>query len=90
MKAPFPFLGFTILFLYFEVLRSFAIGFFFFISYWLTVLPLGYILGMTDIIYPAMGASGFWIGIIFGLSVAALLLSLRLWRVLSKPFPHPS
>ncbi len=61
-----------------------------FISYWLTGLPLGYVLGMTDIIYPAMGASGFWIGIIFGLSVAALLLSLRLWRVLSKPFPHPS
>ena len=61
-----------------------------FISYWLTGLPLGYVLGMTDIIYPAMGASGFWIGIIFGLSVAALLLGLRLWRVLSKPFPRPS
>ena len=61
-----------------------------FISYWLTGLPLGYILGMTDIIYPAMGPAGFWIGIIFGLSVAAVLLGLRLWRVLSKPLPLPS
>jgi MATE family multidrug resistance protein len=60
-----------------------------FISYWLIGLPLGYVLGMTDIIYPAMGAAGFWIGIIFGLSVAAVLLSLRLWRVLSKPLPLP-
>ncbi|MDC1341648.1 MATE family efflux transporter [Oceanospirillaceae bacterium] len=58
-----------------------------FISYWLTGLPLGYVLGMTDIIYPAMGPAGFWIGIIFGLSVAAVLLSLRLWRVLRKPLP---
>jgi MATE family multidrug resistance protein len=61
-----------------------------FISYWLIGLPLGYVLGMTDMIYPAMGAAGFWIGIIFGLSVAAVLLSLRLWRVLSKPFPLPN
>ena len=59
-----------------------------FISYWLIGLPLGYTLGMTDMIYPAMGAAGFWIGIIFGLSVAAVLLSLRLWRVLTKPLPQ--
>ncbi len=61
-----------------------------FIAYWLIGLPLGYVLGMTDIIYPPMGAAGFWIGIIFGLSVAAVLLGLRLWRVLSKPFPQPN
>ena len=59
-----------------------------FISYWLIGLPLGYTLAMTDMIYPAMGAAGFWIGIIFGLSVAAVLLSLRLWRVLTKPLPQ--
>ena len=58
-----------------------------FFSYWVIGLPLGYVLAMTDMIYPAMGAAGFWIGIIFGLSVAAILLSLRLWRVLSKPLP---
>jgi MATE family multidrug resistance protein len=59
-----------------------------FISYWLIGLPLGYVLGMTDLIYPAMNAAGFWIGIIFGLSVAATLLSMRLWRVLQKPLPQ--
>ena len=63
---------------------------FIFISYWLIGLPLGYVLAMTDLMYPAMGASGFWIGIIFGLSVSALLLCLRLWRVLTKPLPKPS
>ena len=36
---------------------------------------------MTDLIYPIMGAAGFWIGIISGLSMAAVLLCLRLWRV---------
>jgi MATE family multidrug resistance protein len=59
-----------------------------FISYWLIGLPLGYVLGITDLIYPAMNAAGFWIGIIFGLSVAATLLSMRLWRVLQKPLPQ--
>jgi MATE family multidrug resistance protein len=59
-----------------------------FISYWLIGLPLGYVLAMTDWLYPSMDASGFWIGIIFGLSVAAVLLSLRLLRVLLKPLPQ--
>ena len=45
-----------------------------FISYWVVGLPLGYILGMTDIITNAMGAKGFWIGITVGLTVAAVLL----------------
>ena len=60
-----------------------------FISHWIIGLPLGYLLGMTDLIYPIMGAAGFWIGIISGLSMAAVLLCLRLWRVLRKPFPQP-
>jgi MATE family multidrug resistance protein len=59
-----------------------------FISYWLIGLPLGYVLAMTDWLYPAMDAAGFWIGIIFGLSVAAVLLSARLLRVLLKPLPQ--
>ena len=45
-----------------------------FISYWVIGLPLGYLLGMTDIITTAMGAKGFWIGITVGLTAAAILL----------------
>ncbi len=48
------------------------------IAYWGLGLPLGYVLGMTDWLVPAMGAHGFWIGIIIGLSSAAVLLGLRL------------
>ncbi len=45
-----------------------------FISYWLIGFLLGFVLGKTDWIVPAMGPQGFWLGIILGLSVAALLL----------------
>ncbi len=59
-----------------------------FVSYWIVGVPLGNILGMTDWIVPAMGAQGFWIGIISGLTTAAILLSLRLYwlRKQSKAF----
>ncbi|MBB5186877.1 MULTISPECIES: MATE family efflux transporter [Zhongshania] len=54
-------------------------------AYWGVGLPLGYTLAMTNILVPAMGPSGFWLGIFAGLSFAALLLGLRLrWR-LSQP-----
>ncbi|OHU96641.1 MATE family efflux transporter [Pseudoalteromonas byunsanensis] len=50
-----------------------------FVSYWLVGFSLGYILAKTNLIVPAMGPIGFWIGIIVGLTVAAifLLLSVR-------------
>ena len=48
------------------------------ISYWLLGLPLGVMLGLTDYWVPAMEAQGLWIGIIIGLSVAALLLHFRM------------
>lgn len=48
------------------------------ISYWLLGLPVGVILGLTDYWVPAMEAQGLWIGIIIGLSVAALLLHVRM------------
>ncbi|MGC1511140.1 hypothetical protein [Ketobacter sp.] len=35
-------------------------------------------LGLTDIVVPAMGAKGFWIGLLVGLTAAALMLC---WRV---------
>ncbi|MCG9678891.1 MATE family efflux transporter [Vibrio sp. Isolate23] len=49
-----------------------------FIAYWILGLPIGYILAMTDWIVQPMGAHGFWIGFIIGLSSAALMLGLRL------------
>lgn len=52
-----------------------------FITYWVIALPLGFILGRTSLLGPAMGAQGFWIGIVTGLSLAALLLLRRLWHI---------
>lgn len=49
-----------------------------FVAYWILGLPSGYILGMTDWIVEPMGAHGFWIGFIIGLSSAAFLLGIRL------------
>lgn len=52
------------------------------LSYWGLGLPLGYVLGLTDLLVPAMGPAGFWIGLVAGLSGAALLLGVRLiWRM---------
>ncbi len=44
-----------------------------FFAYWIVGLPLAYLLGINH----ALGPQGLWIGLIFGLTVAALLLSLR-------------
>ncbi|RTZ16814.1 MATE family efflux transporter [Vibrio aquaticus] len=49
-----------------------------FIAYWVLGLPLGYILAMTDWIVEPMGAQGFWLGFIIGLSSAAIMLGMRL------------
>jgi MATE family, multidrug efflux pump len=51
------------------------------IAYWVIGLPLGYSLGLTDLFGPPIGAKGFWISLLVGLSVAAVLLGLRLYRV---------
>lgn len=51
------------------------------IAYWGVGLPCGYILGMTDLLIPAMGAKGFWIGLVMGLTTAAVLLNGRLFYI---------
>ncbi|WKE64062.1 MATE family efflux transporter [Gallaecimonas kandeliae] len=53
------------------------------LAYWGIGLPLGYTLGLTDLIRPAMGPHGFWIGFIAGLSSAAVMMVWRL-RVLHR------
>ena len=49
------------------------------VAYWLIGFPLGYLLALTDIIIPAMGARGFWTGLLAGLTLSAVFLSIRLY-----------
>ncbi|MFC3031415.1 MATE family efflux transporter [Pseudoalteromonas fenneropenaei] len=51
-----------------------------FISYWLVGFVLGYVLAKTDLITAPMGPQGFWVGIIVGLSIAAILLVIAVRR----------
>jgi MATE family multidrug resistance protein len=50
-------------------------------AYWGVGLPLGAWFGL----HRGLGAPGLWIGLILGLSVAATLLLLRLWRQAREP-----
>src|SRR5690606_12129384 len=50
-------------------------------AYWGVGLPLGYLLGLTDMLGPATGVRGLWVGLGAGLTVAALLLGWRLYRI---------
>lgn len=51
------------------------------VSYWVISLPVGYTLALTHVWGAPMGAKGFWISLIVGLSIAAILLGARLRRV---------
>jgi MATE family multidrug resistance protein len=53
-------------------------------SYWLLGIPVGYVLGLTDWIVPAMGPQGFWTGIIVGLTTAAVLYVFRLKKTIHR------
>lgn len=46
-------------------------------AYWLVGMPMGYYLGFIE----KRGAPGLWIGLICGLSTAAILLTWRFWRI---------
>ncbi|MGY3569752.1 MATE family efflux transporter [Vibrio paucivorans] len=54
------------------------------LAYWGLALPLGMILGLTDYIVPAMGEQGFWIGIVTGLSTAAIAMLIRLASIVKR------
>lgn len=47
------------------------------LAYWGVTLPLGYGLGLTDLGGAPMGAEGFWIALVVGLALGALLM---VWR----------
>ena len=57
------------------------------LAYWCLGLPIGYCLGLTDWILPAMGARGFWIGLLVGLTAAAIMLCSRVIWQLRRPVP---
>jgi len=48
------------------------------LAYWGIGLPVGYCLAMTDLLLAPMGPEGFWIGLLSGLTAAALMLTVRL------------
>ncbi len=48
-----------------------------FLAYWLVGLPLAWSLGIGQ----ALGPQGLWVGLVAGLTLAAVLLSLRFWRI---------
>lgn len=55
------------------------------VAYWIVALPVGYGLAM----YPlwqgqALGAYGFWLGLVVGLGVASLLLNWRLSQAIPR------
>lgn len=57
------------------------------LAYWGIGMPLGAVLGLgVGALTPAMGPKGMWIGLIAGLTVAAILLSTRFVR-LSRRIP---
>ncbi|WMY97631.1 MAG: MATE family efflux transporter [Arsenophonus sp.] len=61
-----------------------AIFFITFIAYWILGLPIGYILGLTNwLIYP-LGARGFWIGFIIGLTASAIMMIARILWIQNK------
>lgn len=47
------------------------------VSYWFLALPLGYALGRTHLWGEPTGPQGFWIAFIVGISIAAVLLFIR-------------
>lgn len=61
-----------------------AMSYITFIAYWLIGLPIGYTLALTNLFVDPMGASGFWIGFICGLSAAAVMLGARVHIIQNK------
>jgi multidrug resistance protein, MATE family len=49
-------------------------------SFWCVCLPLGYILTFKDWLHAPMGAAGFWAALIAGLTCAAFLLTIRVFK----------
>lgn len=57
-----------------------------FLSYWIIGLGVGYILTFTNWIVEPLGVAGFWVGIVLGLVLAAILLTMRLRFIFNHVF----
>lgn len=55
------------------------------LAYWVVALPLGYVLARTDWLVEPIAAKGFWLGLLVGLTITAVLLGLRLYRIARQP-----
>ncbi len=51
-----------------------------FLIYWIIGIPCGYLLGF----YFGFGVSGIWIGLLIGLTIAAMLFTFRFFKLISK------
>ena len=54
------------------------------LAYWIIALPLGYLLGLTDLLLPELGAEGFWISLVVGLVISGVLMTSRLYSIGKK------
>nr|WP_279537078.1 MATE family efflux transporter [Aestuariicella hydrocarbonica] len=55
------------------------------LSYWGVAIPLGITLARTEWLGPPMAAQGFWVALVVGLSLTAVLLGARLYRIARRP-----
>lgn len=55
-----------------------------FIACWGIALPLGYTLALTDWLVEPMGPHGMWIGLVTALTLSAIFLTLRFWRLTGR------
>ncbi|MEM6708664.1 MAG: MATE family efflux transporter [Pseudomonadota bacterium] len=55
------------------------------LAYWLLGFPVARVLGLGGLGFNGLGVSGFWIGLILGLAVAAVCLFLRFERLSRRP-----
>jgi len=51
------------------------------LAYWGIGLPIGYGLGLSELLGPPSGPAGLWQGLVIGLTCAAVLLGVRLQRI---------
>ncbi|MDY6918788.1 MAG: MATE family efflux transporter [Pseudomonadota bacterium] len=60
------------------------------LAYWGLGLPVGYLLGLTHWLGPPLAARGFWIGLLVGLTAAAIMLCWRVQWQLRRPLATAS